>query len=418
MISFTETCRVSFRAIVSNKMRSGLAMLGIVIGVGAVIAMLALGAGATVQIKSVMSSMGSNLLVIRPGTVTSGGIRIGAGSVPSLTLDDAKAIKAECPSVEEVLAQFNGSAQIVYGNQNWSTQVTGVTVGVFVVNDWKLTSGRPFTDQDMRSATKVAILGSTVARELFGYSDPVGEIIRIKKIPFQVIGVLESKGESSWGRDQDDIVMVPVTTAQKRLFGMHRPNMVSSITVKVKSEDLMSVAQEEVTLLLRQRHKITSFQDDDFTVRNMAQAMEAAQQSTKVMSLLLGSIASVSLLVGGIGIMNVMLVSVTERTREIGIRMAVGATSKDIMLQFLVESGMLSMTGGFAGVLFGTLLSRILSGAFEWQTGRAPRFHCIGLRFFRPGGHRLRFVPGLQGVAFKSHRGPAVRMIVNILSLL
>ncbi len=372
MISFTETCRVSFRAIVSNKMRSGLAMLGIVIGVGAVIAMLALGAGATVQIKSVMSSMGSNLLVIRPGTVTSGGIRIGAGSVPSLTLDDAKAIKAECPSVEEVLAQFNGSAQIVYGNQNWSTQVTGVTVGVFVVNDWKLTSGRPFTDQDMRSATKVAILGSTVARELFGYSDPVGEIIRIKKIPFQVIGVLESKGESSWGRDQDDIVMVPVTTAQKRLFGMPRPNMVSSITVKVKSEDLMAVAQEEVTLLLRQRHKITSFQDDDFTVRNMAQAMEAAQQSTKVMSLLLGSIASVSLLVGGIGIMNVMLVSVTERTREIGIRMAVGATSKDIMLQFLVESGMLSMTGGFAGVLFGTLLSRILSGAFEWQTVVLP----------------------------------------------
>jgi len=372
MISFTETCRVSFRAIVSNKMRSGLAMLGIVIGVGAVIAMLALGAGATAQIKSVMSSMGSNLLVIRPGTVTSGGIRIGAGSVPSLTLDDAKAIKAECPSVEEVLAQFNGSAQIVYGNQNWSTQVAGVTVGVFVVNDWKLTSGRPFTDQDMRSATKVAILGSTVARELFGYSDPVGEIIRIKKIPFQVIGVLESKGESSWGRDQDDIVMVPVTTAQKRLFGMHRPNMVSSITVKVKSEDLMSVAQEEVTLLLRQRHKITSFQDDDFTVRNMAQAMEAAQQSTKVMSLLLGSIASVSLLVGGIGIMNVMLVSVTERTREIGIRMAVGATSKDIMLQFLVESGMLSMTGGFAGVLFGTILSRILSGAFEWQTVVLP----------------------------------------------
>ncbi|HOB10898.1 MAG: ABC transporter permease [Acetomicrobium sp.] len=372
MISFTETCRVSFRAIVSNKMRSGLAMLGIVIGVGAVIAMLALGAGATVQIKSVMSSMGSNLLVIRPGTVTSGGIRIGAGSVPSLTLDDAKAIKAECPSVEEVLAQFNGSAQIVYGNQNWSTQVAGVTVGVFVVNDWKLTSGRPFTDQDMRSATKVAILGSTVARELFGYSDPVGEIIRIKKIPFQVIGVLESKGESSWGRDQDDIVMVPVTTAQKRLFGMPRPNMVSSITVKVKSEDLMAVAQEEVTLLLRQRHKITSFQDDDFTVRNMAQAMEAAQQSTKVMSLLLGSIASVSLLVGGIGIMNVMLVSVTERTREIGIRMAVGATSKDIMLQFLVESGMLSMTGGFAGVLFGTILSRILSGAFEWQTVVLP----------------------------------------------
>lgn len=372
MISFTETCRVSFRAIVSNKMRSGLAMLGIVIGVGAVIAMLALGAGATVQIKSVMSSMGSNLLVIRPGTVTSGGIRIGAGSVPSLTLDDAKAIKAECPSVEEVLAQFNGSAQIVYGNQNWSTQVAGVTVGVFVVNDWKLTSGRPFTDQDMRSATKVAILGSTVARELFGYSDPVGEIIRIKKIPFQVIGVLESKGESSWGRDQDDIVMVPVTTAQKRQFGMPRPNMVSSITVKVKSEDLMAVAQEEVTLLLRQRHKITSFQDDDFTVRNMAQAMEAAQQSTKVMSLLLGSIASVSLLVGGIGIMNVMLVSVTERTREIGIRMAVGATSKDIMLQFLVESGMLSMTGGFAGVLFGTILSRILSGAFEWQTVVLP----------------------------------------------
>jgi len=372
MISLTETSRVSFRAIVSNKMRSGLAMLGIVIGVGAVIAMLALGAGATMQIKNVMSSMGSNLLVIRPGTVTSGGIRMGAGSTPSLTLSDATAIKAECPSVEEVLAQYSGMAQVVYGNQNWSTQVSGVTEGVFVVNDWQLQSGRPFMEQDIRSATKVAILGTTVAEELFGYSDPVGETIRIKNIPFQVIGVLKSKGESSWGRDQDDIVMVPVTTAQKRLFGMPRPNMVSSITVKVKSEDLMSKAQEEVTLLLRQRHKISSSQEDDFTVRNMEQAMEAAQESMKVMSLLLGSIASVSLLVGGIGIMNVMLVSVTERTREIGIRMAVGATSKDIMLQFLVESGMLSMTGGAVGVFLGMLLSYVLSRAFSWQTVVLP----------------------------------------------
>jgi len=372
MISLIETSRVSFRAIASNKMRSGLAMLGIVIGVGAVIAMLALGAGATMQIKNVMSSMGSNLLVIRPGTVTSGGIRMGAGSIPSLTLSDAMAIREECPSVEEVLAQYSGTAQVVYGNQNWSTQISGVTEGVFVVNDWQLKSGRPFMDQDMRSAAKVAILGSTVAEELFGYSDPVGETIRIKNIPFQVIGVLESKGESSWGRDQDDVVMVPVTTAQKRLFGMPRPDMVSSITVKVRSEDLMSKAQEEVTFLLRQRHKISSSQDDDFTVRNMEQAMEAAQESMKVMSLLLGSIASVSLLVGGIGIMNVMLVSVTERTREIGIRMAVGATSRDIMLQFLVESGMLSMTGGAVGVFLGALLSYVLSHAFSWQTVVLP----------------------------------------------
>ncbi len=372
MISLIETSRVSFRAILSNKMRSGLAMLGIVIGVGAVIAMLALGAGATMQIKNVMSSMGSNLLVIRPGTVTSGGIRMGAGSIPSLTLSDAMAIREECPSVEEVLAQYSGTAQVVYGNQNWSTQISGVTEGVFVVNDWQLKSGRPFMDQDIRSATKVAILGTTVAQELFGYSDPVGETIRIKNIPFQVIGVLESKGESSWGRDQDDVVMVPVTTAQKRLFGMPRPDMVSSITVKVRSEDLMSKAQEEVTFLLRQRHKISSSQDDDFTVRNMQQAMEAAQESMKVMSLLLGSIASVSLLVGGIGIMNVMLVSVTERTREIGIRMAVGATSKDIMLQFLVESGMLSMTGGAVGVFLGALLSYVLSQAFGWQTVVLP----------------------------------------------
>jgi len=381
MISLTETSRVSFRAIVSNKMRSGLAMLGIVIGVGAVIAMLALGAGATMQIKSVMSSMGSNLLVIRPGTVTSGGIRMGAGSVPSLTLDDAMAIKENCPSVEEVLAEVSGVAQVVYGNQNWSTQISGVTEGVFVVNDWQLQSGRTFVEQDIRSAAKMAILGTTVAEELFGYSDPVGETVRIKNIPFQVIGVLKSKGESSWGRDQDDIVMVPVTTAQKRLFGMPRPNMVSSITVKVKSEDLMPKAQEEVTLLLRQRHKISSSQDDDFTVRNMQQAMEAAQESMKVMSLLLGSIASVSLLVGGIGIMNVMLVSVTERTREIGIRMAVGATSKDIMLQFLVESGMLSMTGGAAGGFLGTLLSYILSSAFDWQTVVLPASVALAFSF-------------------------------------
>jgi len=325
--------------------------------------------------------MGSNLLVIRPGTVTSGGIRMGAGSTPSLTLSDAMAIKEECPSVEEVLAQYSGIAQVVYGNQNWSTQISGVTEGVFVVNDWQLQSGRTFMEQDIRSAAKMAILGTTVAEELFGYSDPVGETIRIKNIPFQVIGVLKSKGESSWGRDQDDIVMVPVTTAQKRLFGMPRPNMVSSITVKVKSEDLMPKAQEEVTLLLRQRHKISSSQDDDFTVRNMQQAMEAAQESMKVMSLLLGSIASVSLLVGGIGIMNVMLVSVTERTREIGIRMAVGATSKDIMLQFLVESGMLSMTGGAAGVFLGTLLSFILSSAFDWQTVVLPASVALAFSF-------------------------------------
>ena len=326
-------------------------MLGIIIGVGAVIAMLAVGTGASQQIADQISSMGSNLLIISPGSQTSGGVRMGGGSQPTLTLDDSEAIQKDCPAVQEVAPMLNGVAQIVYGNLNWSTGVNGTSPGIVTVRDWSLASGRPMTDDDVRSATKVAILGQTVVDNLFGGIDPIDQIIRIKKIPFRVIGVMAEKGQSMTGQDQDDTVFVPVTTAQKKLFGTAFPGMVRQIIVKARSFEDLDSAEKQIRELLRQRHHISAKQDEDFTIRNLTQMMQVTEQSTKVMTLLLGAIASVSLLVGGIGIMNIMLVSVTERTREIGIRMAIGAKTWDIRLQFIMEAVILSLIGGFVGVV-------------------------------------------------------------------
>ncbi|MGD0274984.1 MAG: ABC transporter permease, partial [Syntrophales bacterium] len=336
MISIPSTLKISFRALRVNKMRSALTMLGIIIGVAAVIAMIAIGAGASQKIEEQIASIGSNLLIIVPGSTTSGGLRMGAGSQPTLTTGDADAILKECPSVAEVAPVLNGLAQVIYGNQNWSTEIDGTTQSMLIIRNWTLSSGRPFTDQDIRSATKVCILGQTVVNDLFGNLDPIGQVIRIKKIPFTVIGVLEEKGQSMMGQDQDDIVYIPVTTAQKKIFGTTFPGMVRMIMVQASSTSNLDPAQTQITDLLRQRHHIGRKQDDDFTVRNLSQMLQVAEQSTKVMALLLGAIASVSLLVGGIGIMNIMLVSVTERTREIGIRMAIGAKTWDIRLQFII----------------------------------------------------------------------------------
>jgi len=347
-------------------MRSALTMLGIVIGVGAVIAMLAVGTGASTLISQQISSMGSNLLIVFPGATTAGGIRMGPGTQPTLTAGDAEAILKECPAVSDVAPLLNGIAQVVYGHQNWSTGVIGTTPSVLNVRDWSLSSGRPFTDQDVRSSAKVALLGKTVVENLFGDLDPIGQIIRIKHIPFTVIGVLAAKGESPGGQDQDDTIYVPLTTAQKRLFGTPFPGMVRMISVKAKSAEDLQAAEKQITELLRQRHRIGAREEDDFTVRNLTQFMQAAEQSTKVMTLLLGAIASVSLVVGGIGIMNIMLVSVTERTREIGIRMAVGAKTWDIRLQFIVEALILSITGGITGILVGIASSEIISTLVGW----------------------------------------------------
>ncbi len=372
MISILWTLKIAWRALRANKMRSALTMLGIIIGVAAVIAMLAVGTGASQRITQQIESIGSNLLIILPGSTTSGGARMGAGSEPTLTLNDAYAIKRECPAVSDVAPSLSGVAQLVEGHLNWSTNVQGTTPDVLNVRDWALSRGRPFTDQDVRSAAKVCLLGQTVVDNLFGGQDPVGQSVRIKNIPFKVLGVLEVKGQSSMGQDQDDTVYVPVTTAQKRLFGTAFPGMVRVIMVKARSFEELTVAQNQIDALLRQRHHITSRQSEDFTVRNLTQFMQAAEQSSKVMTLLLAAIASVSLLVGGIGIMNIMLVSVTERTHEIGIRMAVGAKTRAIRTQFIMEALTLSLIGGVTGILVGFLVSKIISSAAGWPTVISP----------------------------------------------
>ena len=351
-----------------NKMRSSLTMLGIIIGVGAVITMLAIGTGARQRISEQISSMGSNLLIVLPGSTTAGGVRMGAGTQSTLSMADVESIQKECPAVAYVAPVHNGVAQIVYGNLNWSTGVVGTTPAMLDVRDWPLSSGRAFTDDDVRSATKVCLLGQTVVTNLFGAIDPIGQIIRIKNIPFTVIGILDSKGQSPQGQDQDDTIYIPVTTAQKKLFGTSFPGMIRIMMVKAKSSEDLSAAEKQITELLRQRHHIAAKQENDFTVRNLTQIMQTAEQSTNVMTLLLGAIASVSLIVGGIGIMNIMLVSVTERTREIGIRMAVGAKTWDIRLQFLVEALTLSLIGGIVGIIMGVSGALILSSLAGWPT--------------------------------------------------
>ena len=372
MIDIPTTVRISFKALKRNKMRSALTMLGIIIGVGAVIAMIAVGAGAREKIASQISSMGSNLIMVLPGATTAGGVRMGSGTQPTLTLNDAEAIQKECPAVSEVAPILNGVAQVVHGSQNWATGVIGTTPGMLTVREWPLDSGRSFTQQDVRNATKVCLIGKTVVDNLFGDDDPIGKVVRIKKVPFTVIGVLSVKGQSPQGQDQDDAIHVPVTTAQKKLFGTAFPGMVRTIMVKAGSTGDLASAEKQIIELLRQRHHIGQKQENDFTVRNLTQAMQTAEQSANVMGLLLGSIASVSLLVGGIGIMNIMLVSVTERTREIGIRMAIGAKTWDIRLQFIIEAMTLALIGGIAGIIAGISSSKLISMFAGWTTIVSP----------------------------------------------
>jgi putative ABC transport system permease protein len=349
-----------------NKMRSALTMLGIIIGVGAVIAMIAVGSGAKQRIADQIASMGSNMLIVLSGSSTSGGLRFGTGTVPTLKVDDAKAILAEIPSVKYVAPSLYGVAQVVFGNQNWSTIINGTTPEVLEIREWPLSSGRSFTQQDVDGATKVCLLGKTVVENLFGGVDPIGQIVRIKKVPFTVVGVLASKGQSTYGTDQDDTIFVPLTTAQKRLFGMQFPGMVRLIAVQAQSPEVMKEVENQINDLLRQRHRLQPGQDNDFSVRNLTEIATSAEQSAKVMSLLLGAIASISLIVGGIGIMNIMLVSVTERTREIGIRIAVGAKGRDILLQFLIESLVLSLIGGITGIAIGVAGTLVLATFTQW----------------------------------------------------
>jgi len=341
-----------WEAMRANRLRTLLTMLGMVFGVGAVIMMLAIGQGAQLMVNESIASMGSNLFIVLSGSTSAGGLRQGSGTVPTLTLADAQAI-GELPEIASVAPTLPNNAQLIYASNNWSTQVSGTTPAYLDVREWPVISGEAFSDSDVRSATRVLLMGQTVARNLFGDENPVGKMVRVKNSPFLVLGILSSKGQSLDGRDQDDTVFVPITTAQRQLFGNQFPGMVRFVMVKAKSAEVMDKAERSMNELLKVRHRIHPGQEDDFSVRNLTAVAQAAAGTTKAMSTMLGAIASVSLLVGGIGIMNIMLVSVTERTREIGIRMAIGARKRDILLQFLFEAVMISLAGSFIGVVVG-----------------------------------------------------------------
>ncbi|MHB8123551.1 MAG: ABC transporter permease [Desulfuromonadaceae bacterium] len=367
-MDFLQTLKIALRALRTNKMRSFLTMLGIIIGIAAVIAMMAVGSGASYVVSQQIASIGSNIILVIPGSTTSGGLRTGSGGAQTLTSDDVKAIMSECPSVDLAAGTVRSSGQVVYGNLNWSTVIMGGGPELFEIREWPVTSGRNITQQDVDSAGKVCLLGQTVADNLFGSADPVGNIVRIKKIPFTVIGVLERKGQSPQGTDQDDTIFVPLRTAQRNLSRSHRTNSVGAVIVKAKSEELLGKAEEEINSLLNQRHRITGGKEPDFSTRNLSEILAVAEKSAKAMSLLLGAVASISLIVGGIGIMNIMLVSVTERTREIGIRMAIGAKKNDILLQFMTEAVLLTMLGGLIGIALGTGGATIVSRLLGWPT--------------------------------------------------
>jgi len=403
--------RIALRALRVNKMRSALTMLGIIIGVGAVIAMVAVGAGAAARIEEQIASIGSNLLMVLPGAATSGGMRMGFGSTMTLTEDDAKAIATEIPGVVAAGGSMRGVAQLVFGNQNWSTAVQGTSTDYILIRDWDLAAGRFFTQEDLDGATKVVALGQTVSENLFGDGDPIGQIIRIKKVPFTVIGLLVRKGQSSWGQDQDDVVLIPLSTAKKRVLGVSQANarFVGVIQIKVASPDLLSDVQQQVIDLLRQRHRLQPYQDNDFDVRNLAESFAAQAESSRTMTLLLGAIASVSLLVGGIGIMNIMLVSVTERTREIGLRMAVGARSRDILGQFLIEAVTLSLVGGILGILLGVGGSTLIAMLANWSTLITPvsiavafgSSAFIGIFFGYYPAHKAAFLDPIEALRYE-----------------
>jgi putative ABC transport system permease protein len=359
------TFSLALRALQRNKMRSILTMLGIVIGVGAVVAMVGIGNGAKSQVEAQIATLGQNVILIFPGSVTTGGVQSGMGGIGTLKLEDAKAIAEEVADVLAVSPGTRVSSQLGYGNQNWATSVVGEAPEYFEIRQWEITSGAGFTEQDVRAAAKVAVIGATVARQLFGEEDPIGQIMRVRNVPFQVIGVLRPKGTSVMGTDQDDIVIVPYTTVMKRLSGITTLRMIS---VQCSSEERTAAVVQGITDLLRQRHRLGPDRENDFMVRSQQEIAEMATATSRVLRVLLGAIASVSLIVGGIGIMNIMLVSVTERTREIGIRIALGAHGKDILSQFLIEAVTLSSLGGLLGIFIGLGTSTLLSRFAGWPT--------------------------------------------------
>jgi putative ABC transport system permease protein len=360
-----STFKIAFRALRRNKLRSVLTALGIIIGVGAVIAMVGIGNGAKAQVEAQIASLGQNVILIFSGSTTSSGIRTGWGGAGTLKIEDAEAIRREVPGVTLISEEVVSTSQVAAGNQNWFTRIYGESADYFDLRQWSIVEGAPFTAQDVRSANKVCVIGRTTASQIYGNEDPIGQILRIKNVPFLITGILASKGLSTQGTDQDDVVIMPYSSAMKRVTGN---NTLRTINVQVASADQLKPAQQQIIGLLRQRHNIREGRDDDFTVRNQEEIAQAATATTAIMTWLLGSIACVSLVVGGIGIMNIMLVSVTERTREIGVRLAVGAHGRDILLQFLIEAVTLSSAGGIIGIVLGLTASQIISAVAHWPT--------------------------------------------------
>ena len=368
-MNFLAAVRSAFRALAANTLRSILTMLGIIIGVAAVITMIAVGRGATDRVQEQMKGLGSNIMLVMPGGLTAGGVRLGASTGQGLSEDDANAIARDVPEVQVAAPSMRTGAQVIAGNTNWSTSIMGSTNDYLEAREWPLQSGRAFEAAEIQGSAKVAMIGQTVATQLFGESDPLDQVIRIKKVPVTIIGVLGKKGQNSLGQDQDDIVVVPISTYRNRIQGGNAGKLkrIGSISVKVKEGQSMKIAEENIKDLLRQRMKVQSGGDDPFTIRNLTEILQAQEESSKVMTMLLAAVAGISLVIGGIGIMNIMLVSVTERTREIGLRMAVGARGKDILTQFLIEAVTLSLIGGAIGVMLGAVATWAVGQFAGWQ---------------------------------------------------
>ncbi|HSE97902.1 MAG TPA: ABC transporter permease [Blastocatellia bacterium] len=397
-MNLIATLKLALRALARNKMRSILTMLGIIIGVGAVIAMVGIGQGASASIQSQISQLGNNLLYVSAGSFNQGGMRGGSGTGTTLTVEDIEAIEREVPSVRAASPSVRASGQLVFGNQNWSASsgIIGTNEKFTEIRGWKVASGDFFTEADVRTAARVAVLGKTVADNLFSGMDPIGQTMRIRNLPFRVVGVLEAKGQNQIGQDQDDTVIIPYTAAMKKLLSTTRLSMAM---VSAISSDATFTAERQITELLRQRHRLAPNEEDDFTVRNLSDIAEAATASSSIMTNLLASIAGVSLLVGGIGIMNIMLVSVTERTREIGIRMAIGARSRVIRRQFLIESMTISLVGGIIGVLLGVAASIGISNTLNWPTLVSPASIIVSVIFSVVVGVVFGYYPARKAAA-------------------
>jgi ABC-type antimicrobial peptide transport system permease subunit len=391
----------ALRALGTNWLRSMLTMLGIIIGVAAVITMIAIGGGAQARVEEQLKSLGSNIMLVLPGAQTTGGVRLGAQTGQTLTEEDARAIAAEVPEVQATAPSLRTGAQVVAANANWSTSVMGTTPDYMEVRDWPLSAGRSFEAAEMAGSAKVVVLGQTVARELFGDADPIDQMVRVRKVPLQVIGVLGRKGQNSMGQDQDDVIVVPLSTYRNRVQGMSagRIKRVGAIMVKVREGQSMSDASDKIRELLRQRHRLPSGADDDFSIRNLTEMLQAQEESSRVMAVLLAAVAGVSLVVGGIGIMNIMLVSVTERTREIGLRMAVGARSRDILGQFLIEAVTMSLVGGAIGIVLGMAATWAIGALAGWQVLLSAQSILLAVGFSAAVGVFFGFYPARRAAA-------------------